>query len=123
MSAAAMANWAAGNSGVGPGVNKRVLRIMALSSFSTGPDGEAEAEPESDRFVATQLSSSLPTANRQSQNTQNCDNCDYIICGILAVAPNFPRLPQNRYNFYLGRQKRVGNHKPMISLNQLIAKS
>jgi hypothetical protein len=28
MSAAAMANWAAGNSGVGPGVNKRVLRII-----------------------------------------------------------------------------------------------
>jgi hypothetical protein len=31
MSAAAMANWAAGNSGVGPGVNKRVLRIIVLS--------------------------------------------------------------------------------------------
>jgi hypothetical protein len=32
MSAAAMANWAAGSSGVGPGVNKRVLRIMVFSS-------------------------------------------------------------------------------------------
>jgi hypothetical protein len=32
MSAAAMANWAAGNRGVGPGVNKRVFRIMVLSS-------------------------------------------------------------------------------------------
>jgi hypothetical protein len=28
MSAAAMANWAAGSSGVGPGVNKRVFRII-----------------------------------------------------------------------------------------------
>src|SRR5271157_283039 len=33
MSAAAMANWAAGSSGVGPGVYKRVLRIMVFSSF------------------------------------------------------------------------------------------
>ena len=30
MSAAAMANWAAGSSGVGPGVNRRVFRIMIL---------------------------------------------------------------------------------------------
>src|ERR1035438_2261352 len=36
MSAAAMANCAAGRSGVGPGVNKRVLRIMALSWISDG---------------------------------------------------------------------------------------
>jgi hypothetical protein len=34
MSAAAMANWAAGNSGVGPGVNKRVLRIIVSPHFS-----------------------------------------------------------------------------------------
>jgi hypothetical protein len=31
MSAAAMANWAAGSRGVGPGVNKRVFRIMIFS--------------------------------------------------------------------------------------------
>jgi hypothetical protein len=32
MSAAAMANWAAGSSGVGPGVKRRVLRIIDLAS-------------------------------------------------------------------------------------------
>jgi hypothetical protein len=41
-----MANWAAGNSGVGPGVNKRVFRIIFLlvsdrvlveMSLSAGP--------------------------------------------------------------------------------------
>ncbi len=32
MSAAAMANWAAGSSGVGPGVKRRVLRIMPYCS-------------------------------------------------------------------------------------------
>jgi hypothetical protein len=41
MSAAAMANWAAGRSGVGPGVNKRVFRIMKISSFSAGAEKES----------------------------------------------------------------------------------
>src|SRR5580704_15453062 len=35
MSAAAMANWAAGRSGVGPGVKRRVFRIIVGKSFST----------------------------------------------------------------------------------------
>jgi hypothetical protein len=41
MSAAAMANWAAGSNGVGPGVKRRVLRII-FSSLSGKPSIQKE---------------------------------------------------------------------------------
>jgi hypothetical protein len=53
MSAAAMANWAAGSSGVGPGVKRRVLRIIFPSLWSSSVEWH-------------------------SQNTQFCDFCDFI---------------------------------------------
>jgi hypothetical protein len=62
MSAAAMANWAAGSSGVGPGVNKRVLRIMVFSSVSGTGLG---------------IGCGTLLGNQQSQNTHFCG-----ICGI-----------------------------------------
>jgi hypothetical protein len=54
MSAAAMANWAAGSSGVGPGVKRRVLRIIFSPRFATSVLGGLW----------------------QSHNTQICDFCE-----------------------------------------------
>src|ERR1035441_10405948 len=85
MSAAAMANWAAGSSGVGPGVNKRVLQIMALSSISDGACGGSRSlfHPKPDRFFSTSERLHFPTATHQSQNTQHCGLCGFYFCGNL----------------------------------------
>src|ERR1035441_10255423 len=79
MSAAAMANWAAGSRGVGPGVNKRVLRIMALSSiFLMGPTGEAEACSFQSRTGSSQPRSDS-TSPRPSINHRIHDYVVYVI--------------------------------------------
>src|ERR1035437_1904323 len=77
MSAAAMANWAAGSSGVGPGVNKRVLRIIFLLVSDQG----LNLKPGMDR-----LGSSLVVC--QPQNTQSCGFCEFLSCANLPAVPN-----------------------------------
>src|SRR5271165_6498356 len=81
MSAAAMANWAAGNSGVGPGVNKRVLRIMSSSPrISTKELLRAAAITE---YTILWIMWTFSV-------------------NISAQSPNPPVLPENRYNSSLG---------------------
>jgi hypothetical protein len=47
-----MANWAAGSSGVGPGVNKRVFRIMILLvSDRVESEVELEGRPEITEYI------------------------------------------------------------------------